>query len=369
MLNTKPYRVEIHRRDFSYVSHYFLDTLTLLDDYLSPDENTLAVPADEKVDKGMWIHIVRDTFNYFGVISSVRHDVATTTIGYKPFNAVFAYPVLFHTALQITSKANPQPSLETVISNLITDYWITNADKSQRIPGLSVDIVSNTPKWTFYIEPESDISDAAIVNFFEAIVRPAMEKHYVAVNAVPNFSAKRITVTIGRIGNLGSKAYAFEADLPNVIGKNVSVYTDDTVINKLIVYNADNYKDTMVFYKHPDGSFDLDNKNRLTPVIYDIETAQASEDMNFEIAAIDRAISRFVVDRDSNLIELTYLQNDSLTAKFATVYGRNVTIHSGEKQYTTVLTGIELDEDSIKYIFGVVRVDLTKTLKRRKYNG
>lgn len=369
-MNTKPYRVEVHKKNFAYVAHFFLDTVVLLDDYLSPDENTVEVPLTSEIDKGQWIHIARDSFSYFGIITSVRHDMVYTTIGFKPFNSIFAYPVLFDTQTQVVTQTKTQPTLEQVIANLINEYWVTVSDTTQRLSNLEVSTISSTStKWTFYIEPDSDITDYAIVNFFDDIIRPAMEQYYIAVNAVPNFSRKIISVTVGKVGNLGSKPYAFEADLDNVISRNVGVYTSNVALNKLIVYNADNYNTSVVFYKHPDGSVTYEDTDRMYPVNYDIETAQATEYLTFADAALDRAISRFLSESDSNLIELTYLQNDSITANFAPIYGRTVVVHYRDKQYTTVLTGLETDENTVKYIFGVVRVDLTKTIKRRKYNG
>lgn len=366
MLNTKPYRVEIHRKDFSYVAHFFLDTIPLVDDYLAPDENTIDVPICNEIERGQWIHIVRGAFQFFGIVSSTRHDVEFTRIGYRPFNAIFAYPVLFNTALQDVVN-NSQTYLETAIANLMTIWWKNNtSDATQKLTCLDIKTTSQTTKWTFYIEPDSDNTNYAIVNFLEDIITPAMTQYYIAVNAVPDFYLKKITVTIGKIAG---SPYAFEADLPNVISKNIGVYTDTSVINKLIVYNADDYSKVIVFYKHPDGSFDTYDRDRLTPVIYDIETASETEDLSFAYAALARAISRFYSESDSNLIELTYLQNDSLTSSFDVVYGRPITIHSRDKSYRTVLTGIEIEDETVKYIFGVVRVDLTKTLKRRKYNG
>lgn len=367
MLNTKPYRIEVHRKDFSYVAHFFLDSVSLVDDYLSPDENLIEVPVTNEIERGQWIHIVRDGFQFFGIISSTRHDVEITTIGFKPFNSIFAYPVLFDTTLQVTG--NTQQSLEQTIANLITTNWKNSSDTTLRLSSLDITTTSTTRRWTFYIEPDSDTTDYAIVELFDGLIRPAMEQYYIAVNATPNFYTHRIAVTIGKVTQFGNTPYAFEADLPNVMSKNIGVYTDTNVINKLVVYNADDYSDVLVFYKHPDGSFDLDDTNRMYPVVYDIETARESETLTFEYAAFDRAISRFILDGDSNLIELTYLQNDSLTSNFELVYGRSVVVHSRDKEYHTILTGVETDESAIKYIFGVVRVDLTKTMKRRKYNG
>jgi len=369
MLNTKPYRIEVHKKDFSYVAHFFVDTLMLVDDYLSPDENTVEVPVTNIIERGQWIHIARGGFQFFGIISSVRHDVEITTIGFRPFNSIFTYPVLFNTALQNATDSNQQ-ALEVTIANLIASEWRDTTDSTKRLSYLEIVTTSATKGWTFYIDPDNDYTTYAITNFFDELIRPAMEQFYIAVNATPDFRLKKITVSIGKVNSFGVVPYAFEADLPNVVGRNVGVYTDSAVINKLIVYNSDDFTEApIVWYKHPDGTFDLDDRDRMYPVIYDIETASETEDVTFEYAALERAISRFVMDSDSNLIELTYLQNDSLTADFETVYGRPVTVHSGDKAYQTILTGIETDEEAIKYIFGVVRLDLTKELKRRKYNG
>jgi hypothetical protein len=61
-----------------------------------------------------------------------------------------------------------------------------------------------------------------------------------------------------------------------------------------------------------------------------------------------------------NLIELT-TQIDTYGLEFGDI--ANVIV--GNNTYVSMLTGYEIHGDIIKYIFGMLRLDLTKILKRR----
>ena len=69
----------------------------------------------------------------------------------------------------------------------------------------------------------------------------------------------------------------------------------------------------------------------------------------------------------SNLIELTMMNGDVLVHPEQLDFGQEVKIISKGISYTSILTGREIGKNT-KLIFGTVRLDLTKIL-RRNSNG
>ena len=350
----QPFNVELFDRDYNLIQHYNIEDIEYKFDYLSPVENNAYIPFNDAVKKGDYIRIVNNKFDYFGFITSIVIDEAAEgfcTIGFKPFIELFNANILFDIANQGTGY------LENALAGYITDNWITNGDTSQNIAGLEVETISSTSSWTFYVSNDDGL-DNEIVNF-ESIIQEALTKYQVGLYVTPNFTTQKIKIKIGR---KSTSQFNIEADLPSVIKKNIIVNRNRTDINKLIVYDQSDLSSSIDYYLHPDGTYDTTDSDRITPVVYEMTSAAAPSGGTFADAAQEAADKQFGNIKDSNLIELTVLNDDDLVNAADIEIGTQVNIISNNVVYSSILTGYER-KDTTKLIFGTIRVDLTKILK------
>lgn len=69
--------------------------------------------------------------------------------------------------------------------------------------------------------------------------------------------------------------------MPSVISKSITIKKSTNEVNKIIVYNEEDYNDYVTYYLHPDDSFDTENINRVTPVQYkNLEAKKETEKYN-----------------------------------------------------------------------------------------
>jgi len=358
-----PFNVEIFDQSLALRHHTNVNAAPYSEDYLVPKASTVSVPYSPDISKGDYIRIYRDDLDYFGRIKSVtdeKRNNTLLTVEYEPFTSLFSNEVLFDTALQSGTQ-----SLEQTIAQIITANWISNSDVRQNVPGLRVVTTSATTGWTFYLTPSSKTTTRTILNLYDQIIVPALTKYKVSLYVVPDFTARTITV---RIGAVSEAPYYIEADLPSVIVKNIVLGETSEDVNKLIVYNNDDLQTTIIYYKHPDRSYDTSDTDRITPVIYSIATVTPSEDEPFIDGAKLAADRQFDQASYNNLIELTILGDDPLIRPEQLRIGREVYIISEGVIYTSMLTGREVGQTT-KLIFGTIRLDLTTLIKERFKNG
>lgn len=353
----QPFNIEIFDPYFVLVQHYNSGDIEYDFDYLSTVENSVVIAFDENVQKGDYIRIYNDTDNYFGYITAIQVNEAVqgfSEIRFKPFITLFDAPILFDTTLQGSAT-----SLEQAMANIITDYWISNSDTSQNIYGLQVEVISVTSGWGFHITSDQQGLNKAIINFMSSIIRRALTKYQVGLFAEPDFEARTVKV---KIGVKDYSTFYIEADLPNVVEKSIIVNETTKDTNKLVIYDQADLATNIIYYKHPDGSYDTNNTNRIIPVIYSITSVTAVEGETFANAAKDAADKQFDTDSYNNLIELTVQNDDQLINPESIAIGQLVNIISNGTSYASILTGIERKETT-KLIFGTIRLDLTKILK------
>lgn len=354
----RPYNVEVFTQKFEMVANTNINEVTHKEDYLSADENTITVFPMLGIEKEDYIRISRGDEEYVGVITEITYGTDRSkdlqTISYKPLMELLNTDILFDVDLQQTG------TLEGFIADRITEMFIENEDESQNIRGLSVVATSQTPEWYFHITPRDSGGHYNIVNLINSVIIPAMEKYGVLVKPVLDIQNRTIRIDIGRVQ---AGTFIIEADLPNVITKQITIKSVSTDVNKLIIYDAADYETKRVYFLHPDLSYDTHDKDRITPVNCEITSVQVEEGHSFESAAISEAYNKFANLSYSNLIELTVMKHDALIHPEAMEFGQVVKIISDGKQYTSILTGRETGK-TIKLIFGTVRLDLTKILRR-----
>lgn len=355
-----PFNVEIFDRSLELKHHTNADAPVYSEDYLIPKASTVSIPYTPDVEKGDYVRIYRGELEFFGVVKVVtdaKLSHTVTQIEYEPFvSSFFSNEVLFDTTLQ-----GSQQSLEQTIYDLIRVNWIANGDTLQNVPGLQLQTISQTYNWDFYITPSSKLSYLAIINLYDQIIMPALAKYKLGVYAVPDFTAKTITLRIGVVSNT---PYYIEADLPSIISKNISLGETSVDVNKLVVYNNDDVTQYVTYYKHPDRSYDQQDRDRITPVIYSIATVTPSEQEPFIMGAQRAADRQFDQASYNNLIELTVLTDDPLVKPADLQIGQEVYVISGGQIYTSMLTGKTVGLTTT-LIFGSIRLDLTQLIKER----
>lgn len=387
----KPYNVEIFNREFELLAHTNVDDIKIDYDYLKPNDSQIeirltgfydtfaaqAVIDDDNgglframsipeleglmdaVGVGAYIRLQRDDTDIFGIITSVTtgDDEIITQLGIQAFpSAIFATEILFDTNLQGTQ------ALETVIANYITSNFINNSDTIQNIPNLSVTTTSSTLAWGMNLKSDTENMHHCVIDFYDVLIRRALEEYGIAIHTDVDFQNSSISLTIGKV--IGTQT--IEADLPNVFDKTFLINEASKNTNKLDVYNTANYTTIRTYYKHTDGSYDTTNNNRLYPVVREIGTATADDSHTFAQNADSVAASTFGEVTYNNLIEIKCLCDDSLIRPMDLDIGSVVTVIHEGNAYTSIMTGYQLEDNIINLIFGSIRADLTKLLRRNK---
>lgn len=381
----KPYNIEIFNRAFELLAHTNVDDISIDYDYLKPNDSeitirlagfydafaaqatlsdvpglrSISVPELEglmdNVGVGAYVRIERDDTDIFGVITSVTtaEDKLLTKLGIQPFPAA-----IFNTDVMLDTSTQGRVALETVIADLITANWISNADTLQNIPNLSVTTSTSTVSWGMNIKTDTEGTHYCILNFYDVLIRRALEEYGIAIQTAVDFSNDTISLTIGKI--TGSKT--IEADLPNVFAKTFLINESSKNTNKLVVYNTANYSTTRVYYKHTDGTYNTTNSDRVYPVVFEVQGAAAENGGTFADAADAAAASVFGEVTYNNLIEITTTYDDRLVDPKSIKIGAVVTIIHDSVAYTSMLTGYKLSNNVITLIFGSIRADLTKLI-------
>ena len=349
----QPYNVEIFDRKFNLVQHYNIDSIEYEFDYLSLGENNALIPFNANVKRGFYIRINNPVYEYFGVITSIEINNAFegfSDIRFKPFLSVFDTNIVFDTSVQ-----SDQISLEQLIIDSIKAYFVDTVDDEQIITGLSIEKLTDTLDWTLMF----DNTGEGIINLLKNLIQPALVRHRVALYITPNFTSKTITI---KVGVKDSVDFVIEAELPNVLAKNVILNQTTKEVNKLYVYNEADFNDSAVYYLHPDGTFDTVNDDRMTPVVFDVRTVSVSEGKTFEESALEAANNTFGDIFAANLIEIKVLNDDLLIGADSMEIGQMVSVMLNGAVYESVLTGFKRNSCT-ELTFGTIRMDLTKILK------
>lgn len=355
----KPYNVEIFTPDFEMVGHTNINELSYKEDYLSSDENSITVFAIPGVEKQNYIRISRGKEEYAGVVTEIAYGTDKSknmqTIAYKPLMELFNTEMLFDV------NAQGVGSFEQFIADSIKSLYVTNEDSLQNITGLVVTTMTETRDWYLHITPSDKGGHYNIVNLMDSVIVPALQKYNILLTASLDIQNKQLLITIGKVGG---GAMTIESDLPNILKKNVVFKQVSADVNKLIVYDsADNYATKAVYYLHSDLGYDTKDVDRILPVVCDMKSVSSSEESSFESLAQNEASNAFSQAAFSNLIELTMMNGDELIKPDEMAFGQIVDVISDGNSYQSILTGREIGKNT-KLIFGTVRLELTKILRR-----
>ena len=162
-----------------------------------------------RIVRGDWAHVtdINGAVIYQGVVMDTETD-KTTTVNVAPLMSI----------LDVTTeinRANIGEDLEQFIADTIRAAFVENADDYQNVQGLRVQVGTHTKGAALNIK--SDVHD-----LMDIIVR-ALTVYNVAVTMELRPQEKAIVATVAKVSTAGR---VIEADLPNVIEKNV--YLMDT---------------------------------------------------------------------------------------------------------------------------------------------
>lgn len=357
------FNIDFFDRSLSFVHNTVIDPVTIDDDYISSAINVIDIDPTLLVSAGQFIRITNEDYTFFGIVTDVSPGDHLTRVNFKSFLTIFDEEVLFDTHLQGTGNPNVRPTLEALIAAYISDTYITNDDLYQRLP-LEVYIdpsITQTQDWSFNFRSDNEETHHTAINLYSELMVKSLNKYGVVIDVNPIFYNRTIYLRITKRLN----PFKISADLPNVVVKTLK-YNDQTVgTNKLIVYNSNDFSQSVIFYVHPDRTWDLDDQDRISPVVREIKIVTPEDDTStaFAEAALEAAYGSLSGSEWDNLIELESYVDDINVMPMELFIGQVVSIYYKEAVYTSILTGRILDRSKITLLFGSDRIEYTKRYK------
>lgn len=356
----QPYSVEIFNRSFEYVSHTTIppETFEYGEDYIDPENNKIDVPRGTVCNIDNYIRIFNGERSYYGIISATEEgaiDTGTDGITYKPFITSFDCDIMLDLDLIGTG------SIEQYIAARISELFVNNPDAEQNIHGLTVSTGSETTGWTLDIAPSEEGGHNNVVNMFDHVILAAFKQYGIILTTAYDIKRKQVLVNIAR-SNI--RKVTIEADLANILSRRIMLRKAKKIVNKVIVYNQKDYNQSRVWYLHTDGTFSEENRDRVTPVAFSVESVSADDTASFNEEAEKKAEASFAGNQYENLIELECLNDDMIVDPLGLRIGQTVEVISGQQVIESILTGRRIGETTM-LTFGTIRLELTKFLKGR----
>lgn len=349
------YKVEIFKPDFSFRSSTQVQDITYEFDYLSLSNNKIKL-QNIFAERGDYIRITKGVRKIFGVIKGVS-DSDTVCIEYVNILSLFDVNVY---ADIITFINDSTTFIEQWLAENIQSLFVTNKDSLQNIHGMEIRVRSGT------MGKKKLKYNSNIFNLYELITN-ILTQHAIMVDVDIDVQNKKILVEIGK--RMEEEKH-IEASLPNVKDKEIAVEKGDEAINKILIINEDNQSEQIAYYLLQDGtvSSEAEETDRISPVVFDSTFITISDDEVFTDKAYDEAVSTLIPEEYDNFISITINNDDELVKPDEWLIGQKAAIIHKGKVYHSILTGIKIKKRTT-LMFGAVRKDFTKKLKRRMKNG
>lgn len=359
----RPFNVEVFDRSFNHKFHDMVAEAEYAFDYLAPYENHVVVGETEIIYTGDFIHISNGVQSYFGIVSSVsRVGYGQMDIGYMPFETICMTQVVFDTSMQSKPAGT---SLEQMLADQISALFVTTSDTTQKVSVIrNITALSTTRNWGFNLKADKEGMERCVVNLYDVLMIRSLQKYGVVVKAIPDFSMRKIDFVIGKI-QMATKT--IEADLPNILSKQIMVRATSASVNKLTVIWSSDFVTSRIYYLHPNGSFDLTDADRISPVVNQIRVIDCAVE-EWESSANAQANEVFGEAAYNNLIELEVMNDDELVDPVGMTIGQTVSVIHDGVAYTSILTGKEV-RTTTTLTFGCIRLDLTKIIKQGGFNA
>lgn len=368
------YNVDFFDRSLNNIHHDSVGDLDIADDYISFQRNTMEIRYTDVSLANAYVYITRDNFEYFGVVvSAAPTNDNTVNVVYRNFLSVFDEDVLFNTNLQLQntvvsgfSQKTNSKTLEKMLKDLISSYYVSNADTLQRLKITVTDETSTRP-WGFNLKTDTEGEHYCIIGLYRVLIVNAMKKYGVGIYVHPDFENSTIRL---RIKNQSVQpTINVDGNLHNLVVKTLKVNDRPDGVNKLTVYNTDGYSQSLDFYVHSNRTWDVTNSDRITPVVREVKGAIpdstiADPTEAFVIAAIDVAYGVLSGLEWDNLIELEMATDDPIIHPLDLIFGQTIDFWYKGTKYTSILTGRNITTKALTLIFGSERIQLTKRSTR-----
>lgn len=337
------YNVEIFSNDFAFRCAVQVQSIEYEFDYLDIGKNKVK-HMDIKAQKGDYIRITGKK-KIVGIVSDVKKDKGSIEVEYKSFMSLFD--------LKIYTEISSMSTVESWIALQIEKIFVSNSDTAHNVTGLQVSVLTSTPGTLDYADDINNLYD---------IIISAFNVYNIVVSFDIVIGKKKIEVSIGQAKNA---RFTIESYLPNIKEFEVTFKEDDGIKNKVKIYNSENRSEYAVYYLDQDDNVTMNPKTRRLPVNYVEVEVKVSSKKTFAEAAEIKAMSTLKTSKLDNLIEITCALEDPIVKPFTRNIGQIVNIITKDGTvYTSALTGYEFDETEAKLIFGAIRLELTKQLKK-----
>ena len=370
-----PYNVEFFRNNLGlleYVHRDMVSGITLDDDYISASVNTIEISSTDKVKNGDYIYLKNDEINYLGVITDVSPGEHKTQVSFRSFISIFDEDFLFDTKKQGWPSS---VSLEQTIVDYLTDLYVTTSDTYQRLPiTVSTDVPSSKQlfRWGLNLTPDTKGTHYTIVGLYSVLIANSLKKYGVAIKVKPSFTQKKVVLTVTKINT----TLGIDGDLDNVTVKTLKYNERPTGVNKLVIYNTDDYSQSVTFYVHTDRTISVDDTKRITPVVREVKGTAPSDEgstpsESFALAALDVAYSTLSGITWDNLIELECFIKDKNINPIELDIGQVIKLRYKGGLYESILTGKIIGPEGITLLFGSERIKYSKRYNKlwRNQNG
>jgi len=344
------YKMEIFTQGLEFRSVSTMARPNIQFDYLTLESTSIEVPSiiAQKGDYARISTVSGEPF-YQGIVADIQEKKDGQKLKLLPLLSLLDVPVYYD------RRILQNGSLENFLATVIRDTYQNNTDTLQNLPGIEVDVFSQTMKTKLNIKSN--------VHEFWDIAVKALTMYDIVINVQLDIGRKKLRFTIGKaVDNL----HVLESNLPNCIEKNMVMSDRYGEINKSTYIKSEDETQKITYYLYEDGTIGTQDKDRITPVFFSVEYIEGSED--FEQDALNRATEQLLPQKYEQLIELSFWEGDPLMEPNTWRIGDQGAIYIGDKVYTSILTGFESKNGIKTLIFGSIRMELTKklVLERRK---
>lgn len=341
------YNVEVFRGT-QYISSTQVEGLEYKEDYLSPEKNKIKTGQKNfKAKEGDYIRVSGTDVEHIGIVTQYDDTKNEKEITYESFLTTFDVEIY------CAAEELQNTTLENLIANKIREYFIENEDEVQNIPGLQIEVLSGT---FGEIELEKNIC-----NLLEDIIIPIFTAYQITVIPIWNMKDRTVILQIMKPEQVKK---TIETNLLNIISKNIVIKKTKNNLNKVTVMNEENAEEKVDVYRTTNNEITTENKNRIVPVVFETITAKTEKDSTFPETALKKATAKLKKAEYENLIELEMMIEDNLIRPGEIKLGQEVNVINDGEVYKSILSGRKIKEKET-LIFGTIRLDLTKSIRRR----
>lgn len=341
------YNIEFFSPDFKYRDSTQVEDFEYCFDYTDIEKSKFKITASVKPQKGDYFRARAQDVDYCGIVSDIKERKEEKTISYKPF--------LKYLDVDLLVSFDLSKNVEDFLKSLLDAEYVNNTDTYENIEGLTITAASATEAAYGY-----DLEDG-IHNLYDIFLY-AFEVYGVVADFKVDPAEKTITCSIGKVTQ---DIFTIEADLENIFSRKIIIKEAKDTVNKIYIYNEGDPTQMVTYYKGKDDTVSTSPNARVTPVIVKSVMIKVGINETFEAAALDKAMSDLKSTKYENLIEIECQEDDLLIRPHMRKIGQEADVIKNGEIYRTVLTGYQYKSGKAKLIFGTIRLELTKLLKKK----